>query len=86
MDAKQLRKASAAVNKGLYQLGLKYWNYIPVYEIDSLLVDSGFAALESGIYTGHDGRSNEEVGFGKYLSMSWHRMESRRLEIVAYIS
>lgn len=36
--------------------------------------------------TGLDGRKHVEIGEGKWLSMSWHRMESGRYEVVAYVN
>ena len=89
MDArerKELKKATDQVNNGLYDLGLKYHDYIPVYEIDSILVQNGFDATEPAIYCGRDGKTHDEVGHGKFLSMSWHKMESGRYEIVAYLN
>ena len=83
---KEVKRAQAQVNERLYNLGKVYHNYIPVYEIDSALVESGFEATEPAIYCGADGKSHEEVGHGKYLSMTWHKMESGRYEIVAYLN
>jgi len=86
MDSKQLRKACVQVNDKFYQLGLLYLDYIPVYQIDEILVEAGFEATEPAIYCGRDGNIHEEVGHGKYLSMSWHKMESGRYEITAYLN
>ena len=74
------------VNDGLYQIGLKYWDYLPIYEIDSMLVENGFEATEVAIYCGRVGSAHEEVGHGKYLTFNWHRMDSGRYEIVAYLN
>jgi hypothetical protein len=80
------RKRSRKVNEALYQIGLKFWDYIPKYEIDSALVDNGFDATEPAIYCGRDGSIHEPVGHGKFLSLTWHKMDSGRYEIVAYLN
>lgn len=82
----KLRRAQIEVNSRLYDLGKVYHAYIPVYEIDSILVDNGFEATEPAIYCGADGKDHQEVGHGKYLSLAWHKMESGRYEIVAYLN
>ena len=83
----KLKQAANRVNGVLYRLGLKYHDYIPVYEIDSALVNNGFEATEPAIYCGADGQIHEEVGHGMYLTMTWHKMEETgRYEIVAYLN
>ena len=37
-------------------------------------------------YCGRDGHSVEKIGNWSWLSLSWHRMDSGRYEIVAYLS
>ena len=73
------------VNSELHQLGLSYWDYLPVYQVDSALTNHGFAATDLW-QAGNDGRHHEEVGEGKWLSVSWHKMESGRYEVVAYVN
>ena len=85
-DCKELKKATKRVNDQLYNLGLQYWNYLPIFEIDSILVEFGFDATEPAIYCGREGNTHEPVGDGKFLSMTWHKMESGRYEIVAYLN
>ncbi len=74
------------INEALYQIGLTYWDCLPIYKIDSILVDNGLEATEAAIYCGRDGSTHEEVGQGKYLTLNWHKMESGRYEIVAYLN
>lgn len=84
--AKEVKKAQDMVNNGLYTLGLKFHAYLPIYEIDSILVEAGFNATEPAIYCGRDGQIHEEVGHGKYLTMTWHKFESGSYEVVAYLN
>ena len=86
MDYNKLRTACKNVNEKFHTLGQTYWSYLPVYQIDSILVEAGFEATEPAIYCGRDGSIHEEVGNGKWLSMTWHKMESGRYEIVAYLN
>jgi len=86
MDNKQLRKACIRVNDRLYQLGLLYQHFIPIQSIDAILSEAGFNETEPAIYCGADGASHEHVGHNKYLSLTWHKMESGRYEIVAYLN
>lgn len=85
MDAK-VKASLKKVNDGLYNLGLKYWDYLPIYEIDSLLVENGFDATEAAIYCGREGKTHELVGYAKYFSMTWYKMDSGRYEVVAYVN
>lgn len=64
----------------------RYFESIPVDEINAILVSHGFTALESGFYCGREGRLNEGVGRGVFLTMTWYKMESGRYEIVAYLA
>jgi len=64
----------------------RYFESIPVPEIDAILVAHGFSALEPAIYCGREGRINEGVGRGVFLTMTWYKMESGRYEIVAYLA
>jgi hypothetical protein len=86
MTPSELKKACKRVNDKFYTLGLLYHDGVPVNLIDTLLVDNGFEATEPAIYCGRDGKVHEEVGHGKWLSLTWHKMESDRFEIVAYLN
>lgn len=86
MDTKQRRASWNRVNDKLYRLGITYHDGLPINLIDAILTENGFNALSEGIYTGHDGKHSEPVGFNSYLHLSWHRMESGRYEIVAYVN
>jgi len=80
------------MNQFLSNLGATYWNELPLKQIDAALAANGFNILEPGFYCGADGRINEAVGIGLmgrekiFLSLSWHKMQSGRYEIVAYLS
>jgi hypothetical protein len=84
--AKEVKNATKQVNEALYKLGTRFHDYIPVYEIDSILVESGFDPTEPAIYCGRDGSIHELVGHNKYLFMTWHKMDTGRYEIVAYLN
>jgi len=71
------------VNASLHNLGLTYHTSLPVYQIDSILVDNGFVATD---WTGVSTRLHQEVGDGKWLSIVCHRMESGNWEVVAYVN
>ena len=86
MDNKQLRTASGHVNTELHDLGKVYHEHLPIQQIDEILELYGFNPTEPAIYCGADGASHEHVGHNKYLSLTWHKMESGRYEIVAYLN
>lgn len=73
-------------NDALYTLGLTYHESIPLVCLDHILTENGFKATEEAIYCGRDGRSTELVGERTWLVLNWHRMDSGRYEIVAYLS
>jgi hypothetical protein len=88
-----LRARVARVNKGLWQLGQTYHESLPIDTVTSVLEASGFSPPEEGVYSGRDGKTHEELKdsegkpTGKWLAMSWHRMEETgRYEFVAYVS
>ena len=64
----------------------RYFESVPVAEIDAILAAHGFNTLEPVIYCGREGRVNESVGRDVYLTMTWYKMESGRYEIVAYLA
>jgi hypothetical protein len=81
------RRARQQANEALAALGRTYHNGLPIAEIDQILTNAGLREMEDGIYCGDNGRTIEQVGDRTWLSLSWHRMEeSRRFEIVAYVS
>jgi hypothetical protein len=86
MTAQQERVARRKANDELYTLGLTYHESIPLVCLDRVLVDAGFHQTEEAIYCGRDGHSLEQVGERSWLSLSWHKMESGRYEVVAYLS
>ena len=85
MTASQERAARSKVMDALAALPI-YHQSLPLADIDAILTANGFKPLEEGIYCGHQGRINDQVGEFSYLVMSWYRMPSGRFEINAYIS
>lgn len=85
MDAKLKSRNRTKVNNALHTLGLTYHPSIPLTDIDTILTSNGFNALEEAIYCGREGNSNEPVGYGVYLSLSWYKMPSGRFEVIAYV-
>ena len=84
--AKEERIARRAVNEALAHLGTLYHHGLPIEDIDNALILAGFNATEPAIYCGRDGHSHEQVGPNTWLSLSWHKMESGRYEVTAYVS
>lgn len=85
MDSKSERKAQTRVNRQLQQLAI-YHDGLPLTQIDNILADNGFSALEEAIYCGREGKVHEQIGSKTWLLMTWYKMESGRYEIVAYVS
>lgn len=83
--ASEEAKARKKVNAALAAMP-NYHPWIPNGTIDKILTANGFNEMEQGIYTGRDGRIHEKVGNNTWLSMTWHKMDSGRYEIVAYVS
>jgi hypothetical protein len=87
MTAQQERVARRKVNSGLFDMGHNvYHDGLPITEIDAALVEGGFAQTEPAIYCGRDGSCHQQVGARTWLSLSWHKMESGRFEVTAYVS
>ena len=87
MNSNQKAQARRAVNNSLAELGRVYHDSIPNAAVDQILTGNGFNALAEGIYCGRDGQVREEVGFGLWISLVWHKMEvTGRYEIVAYVN
>ena len=55
-------------------------------EIDEALTVNGFNTLEPAIYCGRDGSVHEQVGERTWLVMQWHKMETGKYEVNAYVS
>ena len=84
--AREERGARNMVNNTLHDLGTRYHDGLPITEIDAALVEGGFAQTEPAIYCGRDGSCHQQVGGRTWLSLSWHKMESGRYEITAYVN
>ena len=85
-NAQQERIARRLVNDRLHSLGLVYHVSLPISDIDNILGTYGFDETEPAIYCGRDGRCSQQVGAYTWLHLSWHKMESGRYEVVAYVS
>jgi hypothetical protein len=87
MTAQQERVARRRVNNALHALGLLRHDSLPIAEIDAALAANGFEETEPAIYCGRDGNcSPMRVGTYTYLSLSWHKYDSGRYEVVAYVN
>jgi len=83
--ATRLRK----VNSELYQLGLEFHDTLSysLNTIDRILTKHGFATPSAEpIFSGLEGRLHQEVGEGKWLTVSWHRFDTGRYEVTAYVN
>lgn len=85
MDAKTESRQRKQVNAELQKLAI-YHDGLPISLIDDILGRHGFNETEPAIYCGRDGSSNMKVGDRTYLSLTWHKMESGRYEVVTYVS
>ena len=86
MTANEERRARKQVNDQLYGLGLAYHDGLPITQIDDILAANGFDKTEPAIYCGRDGRCSQIVGKYTWLSLSWHKMDSGRYEVIAYVN
>ena len=84
-----LHTRSLRVNSELYQLGLEYHDTLSwsLNAIDRVLLKYNFNTTDGMINnSGIDGKLHQEVGEGKWLTLSWHVMDSGRYEIVSYLN
>lgn len=87
MDTKTEVKARTRANAALYDMNHnRYHEGLGLALIDDILKSNGFTGMEEAIYCGRDGQVHEQVGRRTWLTMSWHKMESGKYEIVAYLS
>ena len=63
-----------------------YTDGVPLDRVNDALRCRGFDELESMILCGRVGSIHEPVGRNRWLSLTWHKMESGRYEVVAYVS
>lgn len=85
MTATEERKARTFVNRLLQALPV-YAEGLQLDAINAALEENGFSTLEPAIYCGRDGQVHEQVGPRTWLTFTWHKMESSRYELVAYLS
>lgn len=75
-----------SVNSELWKLGLEYHPTLG-YSIDAasrILAKYDFREIDQSVSI--TGRLHVEVGEGKWLSMSWYRLDSGNWEVVAYVN
>lgn len=77
-----LKTRLTRVNDALHYLGTYYHNTLPLHEINDILTLHGFQEATFG----QAGSVHEEVGEGKWLSMTFHRMDCGSWEVVAYVN
>jgi hypothetical protein len=82
------KKARDLVNKELDILTKNnYFESLPMQDIANILTKYGFNPEElHGIYVGREGRTHDQVGPNTWIVVTWHKMESGRYEVVAYVS
>ena len=75
------------VNSELHQLGLSYHDALPFPQINSTLERHGLPLMEEAI---GEAVNKDSIHFNlledKWLHITFHRMESGRFEVVAYIN
>lgn len=85
MTAAQERLGRKQANNALHALPT-YADGLQLESLDAILTLHGFNTLEPAIYCGRDGQCHEQVGERTWLTFTWHKMESGRYELVAYLS
>jgi hypothetical protein len=86
MNATEERKARGRVNTLLWELCRDYQDGLPLQRIATILQANNFADLADGIYCGRDGQIHEKVGERTWFVLTWHKMQSGRYEVIAYVS
>ena len=86
MSAHFERASRKQANDALHRLSTVYHDSLPIFDIDRILGFAGFDPTEPAIYCGREGRSHEQVGPRTWFTMTWHKMESGRYEVIAYVS
>jgi hypothetical protein len=83
-----LHTRTLRVNSELHQLGLTYHNTLSgaLHGVDRILLAHGFCQTDDAFGSSLDGRLHEQVGDGKWVSVAWHRLDSGRYEVVAYVN
>lgn len=81
-----LARDTRHVNDFLHELGRASQVSIPLDRIDEVLTACGFDSLEPMILCGRDGSIHEPVGRNRWLALQWHKHESGRYEVNAYVS
>jgi hypothetical protein len=90
-DRKEINKAARKLGGALHDLtqgGCLLTDHLPIVAISNLVEEHGFSADKlEGIYCGHKGRVNEDIGEGKFITITWDRAGDRqRFETITYIS
>jgi hypothetical protein len=87
-DRKEINRTARRLNVELAKLGRSYYDHLPIVRISNLVEEWGFSAEDlEGIYCGHEGRTHQSIGDGKFIVITWARVGDRgRFEIVSYVS
>ena len=88
------------INVGLHEIGRVYHKSIPLSDIFDILKSNGVMPVQedgsewSGLLSGREGKAHIDLkamgenaqDFKSVLVLTWHKMESGRYEVVAYLS
>lgn len=93
LEAKEIKlstKDKKEINNFLYAISKNYWDTIPIKDISEMLSRYNIE-MEQFLLTGRDGRDMIELTqngqpINSALILSWHKMDSGRWEITAYLS
>lgn len=85
-DRRKVQRDTRMLNNFLYEMGRCYQASVPLDRVNDALRAYGFDELEPMLLCGRDGHLHENVGRNRWLSLTWHKMESGRYEVVAYVS
>jgi hypothetical protein len=80
---------SKRVNEALHKLGLGYFSSMTeaFHAIDFALIAEGFAStVEATKESGNERSFHACVGDGKWLHITWYRMETGTYEVTAYVN
>jgi hypothetical protein len=87
------RTARNRVNKALQGFCRHYFDGLPIGDLAAICQAQGVTLLDSdGVYCGGDGHCTFELDFAgatvqnALLVLDWHKMESGRYEVNAYVS
>lgn len=75
------------VNDALYSIGLTYHQFLPTKAIDYALTQNGFSETSRWEFAPRGKvKVHDEVGEGKWISVTAYKMPSGRWEVIAYVN